>query len=95
MLMCWCAYAGNFLKFEHDWDAPAPNELLPLKEGKDGVESLTEEDLLLASPILYGFSLSDKLWRESSPSSLRNSAYMRCVISRVQRQPCWPNRLER
>ena len=27
--------------------------------------SLTDEQLLLATPVLYGFSLSDKLWRES------------------------------
>ena len=26
---------------------------------------LTDEELLLASPILYGFSLSDKIWRTS------------------------------
>lgn len=26
---------------------------------------LTDEELILASPILYAFSLSDKLWRES------------------------------
>lgn len=28
-------------------------------------ESLTEEQLLLASPLVYGFSLTDKLWRRS------------------------------
>jgi hypothetical protein len=27
------------------------------------VEELTDEQLLLATPLLYGFSLSDKLWR--------------------------------
>lgn len=34
-------------------------------------EELTEEDLLLATPLLYGFSLSDKMWRKviSSRSS--------------------------
>lgn len=31
---------------------------------------LTDEELLLASPVLWGFSLSDKLWRERVPSSL-------------------------
>ena len=25
---------------------------------------LTEDDLMLTSPIVYGFSLADKLWRE-------------------------------
>ena len=43
--------------------------------GADGIEDLglsrsaagelTEEQLLVASPLLLGFSLSDKLWRES------------------------------
>ena len=28
-------------------------------------DELTEEELMLASPVLYGFSLSDKIWRES------------------------------
>ena len=55
--------AGHFVKAEHDWEQPSPSTLLPLKDGKNGVESLTDEELLLASPILYGFSLSDKLWR--------------------------------
>ena len=27
---------------------------------------LTDDQLLLATPILYGFSLADKLWREST-----------------------------
>ena len=27
--------------------------------------SLTDEELMLASPIVYGFSLSDKIWRTS------------------------------
>lgn len=28
------------------------------------IAELTEEELLIASPVVYGFSLSDKLWRE-------------------------------
>ena len=54
---------GNFVKIENDWNVPVPDNLLPLQDGKNGVESLTEDELLLASPVLYGFSLSDKLWR--------------------------------
>ncbi len=36
---------------------------------------LKDEDLILASPIVYGFSLSDKIWRTSPahPFSLRSS----------------------
>ena len=56
-------FAGNFVKIENDWNVPVPDNLLPLQDGKNGVESLTEDELLLASPVLYGFSLSDKLWR--------------------------------
>ena len=29
---------------------------------------LTEEELLLTSPIVYGFSFADKQWRECGPS---------------------------
>ncbi len=37
---------------------------------------LKDEDLILASPIVYGFSLSDKIWRTSPahPFSLRPSS---------------------
>ena len=36
--------------------------------GRTKVEKreLEESDLLVASPIVYGFSLSDKIWREYS-----------------------------
>lgn len=35
-------------------------------QGESGTvaEDLSEEQLLTASPLLYGFSLSDKLWRK-------------------------------
>lgn len=33
-------------------------------------EALKDEDLLLASPILYGYSLSDKIWRTHLLSTL-------------------------
>jgi hypothetical protein len=38
--------------------------------GKPKVEKreLDDDDLLIASPIVYGFSLSDKVWREYPPS---------------------------
>ena len=38
--------------------------------GKTKVEKrdLEENDLLIASPIVYGFSLADKVWRECSPA---------------------------
>ncbi len=36
--------------------------------------SLTEEELILASPIVYGFSLSDKIWRASLVDTFLSSA---------------------
>ena len=70
-------HAGHFVKAENNWEQPSPDGLLPLEDGKNGAESLTNEDLLLASPILYGFSLSDKLWRRCSafPASTSSDAH--------------------
>lgn len=33
-------------------------------KGKVEKRELEEADLLLASPVVYGFSLADKIWRE-------------------------------
>ncbi|KAF8587999.1 P-loop containing nucleoside triphosphate hydrolase protein [Ramaria rubella] len=38
--------------------------LLQNNERKRAMQELTEEELLLVSPIVYGFSLADKLWLE-------------------------------
>jgi len=35
----------------------------------DNNRELTDAELMLASPVVYGFSLSDKQWRESSLGS--------------------------
>ena len=35
-------------------------------KGKVEKRELEETDLLIASPIVYGFSLADKIWREPS-----------------------------
>ena len=35
-------------------------------KGKVEKRELEETDLLLASPVVYGFSLADKIWREFS-----------------------------
>ncbi len=52
---------GTFSRVDADYDLPIPEHALP---NRIGAESLTDDELLLASPIVYGFSLSDKLWRE-------------------------------
>ena len=71
-------HTGHFVKAENNWNQPSPDGLLPLKDGKNGAESLTDEDLLLASPILYGFSLSDKLWRRLSAFSASTFSDAHC-----------------
>ena len=53
---------ASFNRVDADYDLPMPDHALP---NRFGAESLTDAELLLASPIVYGFSLSDKLWRES------------------------------
>ena len=71
-------HTGHFAKAVNRWDQPSPNTLLPFKGEKNGAESLTEDDLLLASPILYGFSLSDKLWRRCSAFSASTFSDAHC-----------------
>lgn len=39
-----------------DLNAPKPNHRVPMQG------HVQEDDMLLASPILYGFSLAEKLW---------------------------------
>lgn len=42
---------------------------LRVSKTNDDVETaMTENDFLLTTPTVYGFSLSDKLWREHSLS---------------------------
>lgn len=38
------------------------------KGSSDPAPQLTDADLMLTSPIVYGFSLADKLWREQHPA---------------------------
>lgn len=49
----------SFARVDSNYDMPLPESALHVA----GPEELTEEQLLLASPIVYGFSLSDKLCR--------------------------------
>lgn len=37
------------------------------------VPELTEDELMMASPLVYGFSLANKKWRKYSNMSLANS----------------------
>ncbi|RPD62803.1 P-loop containing nucleoside triphosphate hydrolase protein [Lentinus tigrinus ALCF2SS1-6] len=52
---------ASFNRVDADYDLPMPDHAIP---NRVGAESLTDAELLLASPIVYGFSLSDKLWLE-------------------------------
>ncbi|EJF58309.1 P-loop containing nucleoside triphosphate hydrolase protein [Dichomitus squalens LYAD-421 SS1] len=67
---------GNFVRLQPNYAVPKPNteqivSQLPLENGTvwtHEVEKsdfgLTDDQLLLATPILYGFSLADKFWLE-------------------------------
>lgn len=57
---------------------------------------LKDEDLILASPILYGFSLSDKIWRASVifPAPLFSLTHL-ILTSGVQRRPHRTDPMER
>ena len=55
----------SFSHIDADYDLPNPERMLPPRPNSDnGVYGLTDVELLLAPPIVYGFSLSDKLWLE-------------------------------
>ena len=54
-------------------------------KGKVEKRELEEADLLIASPIVYGFSLSDKIWREFSFTRPPRTALIG-FFSRVQRR---------
>lgn len=71
---------ANFSRFDADYELPMPEHALPKRVG---AESLTDDELLFASPIVYGFSLSDKLWREYhyAPIILRFAAHVYTVQS--------------
>ncbi|TBU51690.1 P-loop containing nucleoside triphosphate hydrolase protein [Dichomitus squalens] len=51
-------------RVDADYELPIPDRLFPERPNDNGVYGLTDDELLLASPILYGFSLTDKLWLE-------------------------------
>ncbi|KAI0672103.1 P-loop containing nucleoside triphosphate hydrolase protein [Trametes maxima] len=65
---------GTWKIVDANYDIPTPDESDMLKSSSDvSGESeipLTNEELLLASPILYGFSLSDKIWLEFNVNNL-------------------------
>ncbi|KAI0708424.1 P-loop containing nucleoside triphosphate hydrolase protein [Earliella scabrosa] len=52
---------GNFIRLQPDYAVPKPSADDSIEKEPFG---LTDEQLLLASPIVYGFSLSDKFWLE-------------------------------
>ncbi|PIL28931.1 hypothetical protein GSI_08978 [Ganoderma sinense ZZ0214-1] len=56
---------AGFSHVDADYDLPNPERMLPPRaSANDNVYGLTDAELLLTPPIVYGFSLSDKLWLE-------------------------------
>ena len=55
---------AGFSRIDADYDLPTPERMLTSRPNDDGVYGLTDAELLLAPPIVYGFSLADKLWLE-------------------------------
>ena len=53
---------ASFGRVDPDYELPTDSD--NMLEGRHTPESLTEDELLLASPIVYGFSFADKLWRQ-------------------------------
>jgi hypothetical protein len=43
-----------------------PGEECKIDDGDTTQDAIPDEELLLATPLVYGFSLSDKMWRKTS-----------------------------
>jgi hypothetical protein len=52
-----------------------PGEERKTDDGDTVQDVIPDEELLLATPLVYGFSLSDKMWRKSLLPSSRLLAY--------------------
>lgn len=66
------------------FDTPVDRGVLTLSvQANTAVKSieqeLSEEELLLTSPVLYGFSLSDKIWRKQPPRSYSGNLLI-CLV---------------
>lgn len=55
---------------------------------------LTDDELILTSPVVYGFSLSDKIWRKPSLDRTNWLDLLTLCYSRIQRQARLAHRLE-
>jgi len=72
---------------DDDYYCPASDDEAEERDTTELEDTLSDDQLLLASPILYGFSLSDKLWRACcSPLITHLNVLTKLLIcSRVQR----------
>ena len=57
---------ANFSRMNDSYFLPEPKRILSLEHGNsdNGAHGLADAELLLAPPIVYGFSLADNLWLE-------------------------------
>ncbi|PIL28927.1 hypothetical protein GSI_08974 [Ganoderma sinense ZZ0214-1] len=56
---------AGFSRIDANYNLPNPEHTLPPRaNANDSVYGLTDAELLLAPPTVYGFSLSDKVWLE-------------------------------
>ena len=67
---------------------------------KPTVEELSDEELMLASPVLFGFSLSDKIWRKcpaEPPATvvIHSPVMQSSTTSRTSRKSCGTKRRSR
>ncbi|PIL28925.1 hypothetical protein GSI_08972 [Ganoderma sinense ZZ0214-1] len=78
---------AGFSRIDADYDLPNPERMLqPRANADDGLYGLIDAELLLTPPIVYGFSLSDKLWLEFNvnhvaPIEWNDEAFAGLVLS--------------
>ena len=50
---------ASFRRTHGDYDLPSSNKVL---RSRSSAELLTDDELIVASPIVYGFSLNNRRW---------------------------------
>jgi hypothetical protein len=56
-------------------EADSSNQTEPLSEDKTSTHEFTEEELLIASPVVLGFAFSEKLWLEFTVSGISDVVF--------------------
>ncbi len=55
---------SSFALMEDDYEMMPTLDDDNARKAKNSASTLTDDELLLASPIVYGFSLADRKWRK-------------------------------